>query len=497
MTQSNQDKETNQKKGGVLERARREMAQTKRTRWWRFGIVAAIYLAWVIWLGNYWFLLGLPLLFDIYITGIIPFTWWKTHPNAAVRKVMGWVDAIVYALILVYFVFGFVGQNYQIPSSSLEKTLLTGDYLWVNKMVYGPRVPVTPVHFPLVHNTWPVVGGNSYSRVIENDYRRLRGLRSVEQGDIVVFNFPAGDTVATAYEESPLYYYALVDQYGWDEVNNNPQKYGKVQYRPVDRRVNFVKRAVGLPGQRFKISHDTIYIDGVAQKMPQHVQFLYLAAMRSPLTDDQMKEMGITAEDVVMLPDGPERQFATTQIPGATQSELVYQLPLTADMIATLTGNGQLTGYVKINDLGVRDDRGLFPAGIADTEGWTLSDWGGKQGIVIPKKGLTIPMNARNWAIYNRAIRNYEHHPEAYLGADGRVYISGKEAKDYTFEMDYYFMMGDNRDLSQDSRFWGFVPEDHVVGTPMFVLISFDKDRNIFNGGIRWNRVLRDANPDK
>ena len=148
----------------------------KPTRWIRFGLVAAIFLTWVAWLGNWWVALWLLLLIDIYLTGYIPFSWWKKSSNPMVRGVMSWVDAIVYALVLVYFVFTFIGQNYQIPSSSLEKTLLTGDYLWVNKMAYGPRVPTTPVHFPLVQNTLPVINTRSYLEWPQWRYHRLKGL---------------------------------------------------------------------------------------------------------------------------------------------------------------------------------------------------------------------------------------------------------------------------------------------------------------------------------
>ena len=174
---------------------KKQIKQTRLTRWIRFGVVSLIFFAWVAWMGNWWLSIFIFLLFDIYITGIIPFDWWRNSKNKLVRGVMSWVDAIVYALILVYFVFAFVGQNYQIPTSSLEKTLLTGDYLWVNKMVYGPRVPMTPIHFPLVHNTLPFINTKSYLDSPSLEYRRLKGLRNVELGDIVVFNFPAGDTV--------------------------------------------------------------------------------------------------------------------------------------------------------------------------------------------------------------------------------------------------------------------------------------------------------------
>lgn len=478
---------------------KRRVADNKPTRWVRFGLVSLIFFLWVAWLGNWWVALLWLLLFDIYITGYIPFTWWKKSPNKAVRGVMSWVDAIVYALILVYFVFAFVGQNYQIPSSSLEKTLLTGDYLWVNKMVYGPRVPMTPVHFPLVHNKMPVLNTDSYLDSPSLPYHRLKGLRSVESGDIVVFNFPAGDTVVTRLEESPEYYYLLREKYGRDYIASNPQIFGEIKYRPVDRRQNFVKRAVGLPGENLRISGDTIYINGAAQPFPENVQFQYVVASQRMLNDPELLHRhGITAGDVHQMTFGPaERETLAQFIPEAASSTYLYLLPLTAKMIDDLTAEGYISGLRKANEIfqTTGEQMFLFPSPLANS--WTLSDYGGPDGIVIPKKGMTVKLNPETWAIYERCIRNYEGHDDAYIDAAGTVHIDGKEAKEYTFAMDYYFMMGDNRDLSQDSRFWGFVPEDHIVGTPMIVLISFDNDRSIFNGGIRWNRILRDANPDK
>ena len=162
-----------------------------------------------------------------------------------------------------------------------------------------------------------------------------------------------------------------------------------------------------------------------------------------------------------------------------------------------MTRDGVIDGVYKKNLIVPETNErvSIFPKPVSDE--WTLSNYGGEEGLLIPAKGTTIELNPETWAIYNRAIRNYEGHHDAYIDKAGTVYVDGKPAKTYTFAMDYYFMMGDNRDLSQDSRFWGFVPEDHIVGTPMIVLISFDKDRSVLNGGIRWNRILRDANPDK
>lgn len=313
----------------------RRIKDNKKTRWIRFGIVSVIYLLWVAWLGNWWFLLGWLLLFDIYITGFIPFTWWKKSKNNVTRTLMGWVDAIVYALILVYFIFAFVGQNYQIPSSSLEKTLLTGDYLWVNKMLYGPRVPMTPVNFPLVHNTLPILGCDSYLDSPSNSYHRLKGVRNVETGDIVVFNFPAGDTVMTKTEESAEYYYYLLFKHGREYVYAHPEIFGTAKYRPVDRRQNFVKRAVGLPGERIRISDDTIYIDGRPQAYPQHVQFTYLFTSDRTFDEDLMRELEITPSDLTKLNfNEMERAFLAEDLPSATSSHYIYALPLTADNLA-------------------------------------------------------------------------------------------------------------------------------------------------------------------
>ena len=468
---------------------RERVARTKKTRWVRFGIVTLIFILWVIWLGNPWVLLLLPLLFDIYITGYIPFTWWKKSKSKVTRTVMSWVDAIVYALILVYLVFTFVGQNYEIPSSSLEKSLLVGDYLWVNKMAYGPRVPMTPLHFPLVQNTFPVINTKSYIEWPQWRYHRLKGLGNVKTGDIVVFNFPAGDTVATKMQNPD--FYTLVKYFGRDVVMNNPGQFGEIVYRPVDRRENYVKRAVGLPGETLKIVNGDIFINGKKQPQPTNVQFNYLFQTVRPLTDADWERYKISRDDVaqaLVQPD-PAEAVNWTQAGfdlSALSASPIYHLPLTAKAVEELKKSGLLKALVREP---APAGEFLFPDGLS--ENWTRQDYG---PVMIPRKGMTVKLTPENWPMYERVIRNYEYHTDSYV-KDGRVYIDGKPADSYTFEMDYYFMMGDNRDCSLDSRYWGFVPEDHIVGKPMRVLISFDKDKSLFNGGIRWNRILKNANP--
>lgn len=473
------------------------LKQIKTTRWVRFSIVLVLFLLWVAWMGNWWLALGALLLFDIYITGYIPFTWWKTSKNAGVRTVMSWVDAIVYALILVYFLFAFIGQNYQIPSSSLEKTLYTGDYLFVNKTVYGPRVPMTPVYFPLVHNELPFNLGKSYLEHPSVGYKRLKGQRNVEAGDIVVFNFPAGDTVMSRVPNPD--YYSLVAMHGRDRVLSDRATFGEQIYRPVDRRENYVKRAVGLPGQRIRIVDGDIYIDGEKFMTPEYVQFnhYYQAASNAGLSDEEFDKFGIAADDRYTL------DFTPADIPSLQQLGFkvnpdgsvppIYVSPLTAQMVEEMTESPSVP-FVMKQQAAPEQFVPLFPAGVS--AGWTRADYGGENGLWIPKKGTALKMTPLAWDIYGRAMRVYENNPTAEW-RDGHLFIDGKQVDYYTFKMDYYFMMGDNRDNSLDSRYWGFVPEDHVIGTPWRVLISFDKDKGLFDGKIRWNRVLRDANPDK
>lgn len=477
-----------------MEDFRRRLRETKKTRWARFTCVGIIFLLWVAWMGQPLLALFLLLLFDIYITGYIPFTWWKKSKSPAVRSVMSWIDAIIYALILVYFVFCFLGQNYQIPSSSLEKTLLTGDYLFVNKTTYGPRVPMTPVHFPLVHNTMPVIGGNSYLETPSVKYRRLKGQRGVEQGDIVVFNFPAGDTVMEKVQNPD--YYTLVKMYGRDAVLANTAELGKQIYRPVDRRENYVKRCVGLPGQRLKIVGGVIHIDGEPQKQPENVQFNYFfQSSGGYFSDTQWEDLGVSVDDrgfyQAQPSDMPILESLGFKKNAAGEMLPIHVAPLTPAMIAKLEADPSI---VNIYQMPAPMGEFLFPEGVAST--WTRADYGGADGLWIPKKGSVLRLTPQAWKIYGRCIRVYEDNPTAEL-RDGKVYIDGVPTDYYKFKMDYYFMMGDNRDNSLDSRYWGFVPEDHVVGTPWRVLVSFDKDKSLLDGGIRWERILKDANPDK
>lgn len=464
----------------------------KTSRWIRFSLVALLFLAWTWWLGTWWVALFVILLFDIYITGYIPLTWWKKSPSKFTRTVMSWVDAIVYAIILVYFVFAFVGQNYQIPSSSLEKTLLTGDYLFVNKMIYGPRVPMTPVHFPLVHNEMPIIHTKSYLDNPSIGYKRLKGFRNVESGDIVVFNFPAGDTILTR-NPSTLDYYQMCELYGRENVIGNSSELGERMYRPVDRRENYVKRVVGLPGERIKIVDGTIYIDGNAQAAPENVQFNhYVQTSKYPLTEDEWDELGVSKTDwsAGRVKDEEARYLANAGIVTVNDDGTVppvYCVPLTQTMIDKLKAKNNVVVVTKALPYEMLR---LFPFAIS--KGWTRADYGGDDGLLIPKKGMTVKLDREAWDVYERCIRVYEHNDDA-CWKDGKVYIGGKPVDEYTFTMDYYFMMGDNRDNSLDSRYWGFVPEDHIVGTPWRVLISFDGDK----GGIRWDRILKDANPDR
>lgn len=463
---------------------RQRIKEVKTTRWIRFGIVSLLFFLWVIWMGNPWLSLIWLLLLDIYITAYIPWTWWK-KTKGPVKTVMGWVDAIVYALVLVYIIFAFIGQNYKIPSSSLEKSLLVGDYLWVNKTIYGPRVPQTPLHFPLAQHTLPVINTKSYIENPQLDYHRLPGLRQIKRGDIVVFNYPQGDTVALKIQ-NPDYYQICHDlrRNGIDSprqyIEQNPQMFGEIVWRPVDRRENYVKRAIGLPGERIAIKSDSIFIDGKPIADPENVQFNYIIPVSATIPDEKWQSIGVRADDHGAAP--VDSEFAGFRY---------YDVPLTAATKNEVETWTEVSGPLRKESMsGIYDLSGMFPLGA--NYGWTRPDMG---EFWIPQRGSTLHLTLDNLPIYERAISVYEGNDLKVK--DGKIYINGEPSEYYTFKLDYYWMMGDNRDRSADSRYWGFVPEDHIVGSPMFVIASFDEERGWFDGKIRWNRILRDANPDR
>lgn len=475
----------NREKLTFFEDFKRRLREVKTTRWIRFAIVSLLFCGFVVWLGNPWVALAWLLLLDIYITCYIPWSWWKKKTGIT-RSVMAWVDAIVYALVLVYFIFAFIGQNYKIPSSSLEKSLLVGDYLWVSKVIYGPRVPQTPVHFPLAHHTMPIVGGKSYLDKPQLPYHRLPGLRSVERGDIVVFNYPQGDTVMTARPTED--YYITLENLRSKGIENprayiaqNPQIFGQIISRPVDRRENFVKRCIGLPGEWLEIRNDTIYINDKAIADADNVQYNYVIPVTSPIPASQWEQIGVRHEDAGDIPINEE--FVPFQF---------YDVPLTAANKAIVEKWPQVSGpLVREADSGFFYMGGIYP--YYEPYGWTRPNI---SKFWIPKRGVTLELTLNNLPLYRRCVEIYEGNKVEVK--NGKIFINGVDNPYYTFKLDYYWMEGDNRDRSLDSRYWGFVPEDHVIGSPMVVLTSFDEEKSLFDiNKYRFNRTLINPNPDK
>lgn len=313
------------------------MKKFTKKQWIKFSIAAVLYTLFAIWMQNVWLLLGLIVLVDIFLTHYIPWGAWKRSKNPAVRNVLEWVDDIVFALVAVYFINLFVFQNYQIPSSSLEKSLLVGDYLFVSKLSYGPRVPNTPISFPLVQNTLPILNCKSYLDWPEWGYKRVKGLGHVKRNDIVVFNFPAGDTIAVKVQNPD--YYSLVEEYGRERILLDKATFGEVMYRPVDKRENYVKRCIGMPGDTLQLIDNQVYIDGKPAENPKDMQFNYfIETDGSPITEEQFRLMDVSKDDRMLASSGGYYQNLLSYLgftPNANgQYNPVYRLPLTKKALA-------------------------------------------------------------------------------------------------------------------------------------------------------------------
>lgn len=461
------------------------MKDISKKQWIKFSIATVLYLLFILWMQNAWLLLGIIVLVDLFLTKYIPWGAWKRSKNPKVRNVLEWVDDIIFALIAVYFINIFIFQNYQIPSSSLEKSLLVGDYLFVSKLSYGPRVPNTPLSFPLVQNTLPFFDCKSYLEWPAWDYKRVKGFGQVKRNDIVVFNFPAGDTIAIKQQNPD--YYAWVEDVGREGIRLNKEFFGEVMYRPVDKRENFVKRCIGMPGDLLEVRDNKVYIDGNITEDPEHMQLIYyVETTGSLLLEEQFRLLGVSKEDRRLVSVHPDMHSTLSYI-GFTPNEgeqfnPVYRMPLTKAALEKAKNLSIVKNIILEPD--AAGGNMYYP--VDYKTGWTRDNYG---PVWIPRKGETVELNEKNLAVYKRCIKNYENN--SLEVKNGTIYINGEAATSYTFKYDYYFMMGDNRHASADSRSWGFVPEDHIVGKPILIWLSLDKDRSLFDGGIRWNRLFR------
>lgn len=476
------------------------------------AIACLITILFVVWTGYYLVLILIPVFFDIYITKFVPWGAWRHHKNPTVSKILDWVDAIVFALVGVYLINTFLFQNYQIPTSSLEKSLLVGDFLCVSKVSYGARSPMTPLSLPLTQHTIPGLNTKSYLEKPQLEYKRFKGTGEVERYDIVVFNYPSGDTVALNRQNDD--YYRMVLDYGRDVIHNSPNDFGEIVYRPVDRRENYVKRCVGMPGDTLEIIDDVVYIDGEALTPPENMQLQYVVQTDdTQLSEVLIDELGITNQDKGAIsypqsitPATPEDSLKVASIgfkAAVGKQTIIYEgLFLTQEMITKLKSKPFVLAVVKQNEydnkLGRRRNLIGNPAYPIFYNAKRDIRNGDFPAIWIPKRGETIHFDTDvdyKVAAYERCIKNYEFNDFKYQ--NGIVYINGEPADSYTFKLDYYFMMGDNRDNSLDSRAWGFVPEDHIVGKPLFIWLSLDKDKGWFSGKIRWNRLFTSGNKNK
>jgi signal peptidase I len=442
------------------------MDRILNNKWFKFGLVGSLYLLWVIWLNNYWWLFGLVIIFDSCITQRVHWAFWKKkNPSEGKQtKFVEWIDAIIFAVIAATFIKLFFIEAYTIPTSSMEKSMMVGDYLFVSKTAYGPKMPNTPIAFPFVHHTMPLSESvPSFSTLIQFPYRRIAGTGKIKNDDVVVFNFPEGDTVSVKLQQSASYY-DLVRIYGRSRVRGDKRTFGDIITRPVDKRENYIKRCIAIPGDSLKIEKGVVYVNGKPQIDIPGLQYKYLVTTDGArLSRNLLEKLAITDAEI----EGTGSQYLVT---------------LTGDQFRKMDGLKFIHSKERyILPAGQRDPA-LFPH---DPDlAWNLDNYG---PVLIPKKGATITLTSDNLPLFKRIITVYEENQLEVKGES--IYINGTAVTTYTFKMDYYWMMGDNRYNSADSRYWGFVPEDHVVGKASFVWLSLAENKSFFSK-VRWNRFF-------
>lgn len=380
----------------------------------------------------------------------------KNYKKSSLRE---WVDAGAFAVVAATIIRTFIFEAYVIPTGSMEKTLLVNDFLFVSKLSYGPRLPNTPLAIPFVHHTAPVINTKSYLEWIKLPYIRLWS-SPIERNDVVVFNYPVGDTVIEAYQSNINYYAALQFEYNGDRKAILERD--DILVRPVDKRENLIKRCVGIPGDTISIKDGILYVNESPAYLPPTLATNYIVQTRGIIFDEEVlkTEFNVDVEK--------EGQFTMLNNSG------LYSIILTEAEAQKMKQQSYIESITKkIVPFNIQ----IFPQDTARYK-WSEDFFG---PVWVPKKGAMISLTPENISIYKRAIEIYEGN--ILEERNGKFIINNKETNKYTFKMNYYWLMGDNRHNSQDSRFWGFVPEDHVVGRASLIWFSWDK-------GPRWNRLF-------
>ncbi|MDA3943620.1 MAG: signal peptidase I [Bacteroidetes bacterium] len=387
----------------------------------------------------------------------------KQPKKGAVRE---WADAIIFAVVAATIIRTFLFEAYTIPTSSMEKSLLVGDFLFVSKISYGPKIPNTPLAFPFVHHTLPwSQTAKSYVEWIKLPYYRFAGLGQVERNDAVVFNYPAGDTVSDRYQ-SNISYYSLIKEYGRERVWTDKRNFGNIISRPVDKRENYIKRGVGMPGDTILIKNTELFVNGQKAAMPATVQFKYLVKTDGTMINKRLLDRyNITEGKRMSMPD--EYVFWISQ----DVANQIKELPNVKAVTKLFESAGEWNPEVFPNNVNYQ---------------WNIDNFG---PLWVPQAGKTVELTLESLPLYERIIHAYEGNEIEVK--DGQIFINSTPVDSYTFEMDYYWMMGDNRHNSADSRIWGFVPRDHIVGKAVFVWLSLDPNKSLFDGKIRFDKSMR------
>ncbi|KAA5536534.1 signal peptidase I [Taibaiella lutea] len=396
----------------------------------------------------------------------------KQDPNKKKKPVWReWLDAGLFAIIAATIIRTFLIEAYTIPSGSMEGTMLINDYLFVSKVSYGPRLPMTPIAIPLVHNTMPVFGGKSYTDAVQWGYHRLPGFGNVERNDVVVFNFPNNDTAMLI--DPAADYYAAVRSAGREAVWNQTE----IITRPVDKKENYIKRCVGISGDIIEVRDGVVFVNGKQGQLFPHQRMDYriMAQPNFGISED------FAEENHILLKGGNANTGFVVEMENETVP-LVKKLQGVINVSHFVEAKGAIDGPTGM---------AVYPNNVNFFK-WNEDNYG---PIMIPKKGMTINLTPENIALYKRDIQVYEKNK--FEERDGKVFINDAPATQYTFKMNYFWLMGDNRHNSADSRFWGFVPEDHVVGKASFVWLSYGNSSDegqtdaYAKKGIRWGRLMR------